>query len=118
MSHVRLEVPPGSVARVRLIDTTTSIKTLKTHHLIGPPMPGMDVMPDLPGWSFLVESPDGRKALFDLGIPPNYKSFSPWVLRFLEMDDWGWQISSEKHVANILESGGVDPASITDIVWR
>lgn len=81
-------------------------------------MPGMYVMPDIPAWSFLIESTNGRKALFDLGVPPNWQEFSPWVLDFVRSDGWGWQISSEKHVADILKDGGVDPASITEIVWR
>lgn len=114
----RFNVPPGNVARVRIIDTTTRIKTLETHHVMGPPMPGMYVMPEIPAWSFLVESPCGRKALFDLGVPPNWQDFSPWVIQSLHLDGWGWQISSEKHVADILEDKGIETASITDIVWR
>ncbi|EXJ70208.1 uncharacterized protein A1O5_06276 [Cladophialophora psammophila CBS 110553] len=113
----KFDIPPGNVARVRIIDTTTSIKTLETHHVMGPPMPGMYVMPDILAWSFLVESTNGRKALFDLGVPPNFEDFSPAVTRFLKTDAWGWQISSQKHVADILKNEGVNPASITDIVW-
>jgi hypothetical protein len=103
-------VPPGNVARVRIIDTTTSIKALEIHYVTGPPMPGMYVMPEIPAWSFLVESTNRRKALFDLGIPSNFEAFSPWVTQFLKMDGWGWQISSKKHVADILKDGGVGPA--------
>jgi len=33
------------------------------------------------------------------------------------MDGWGWQVSSERHVADTLKDEGVDPASITDIIW-
>lgn len=114
----RFKVPPGNIARVRIIDTTTCIKALETHHVMGPPMPGMYTMPELPAWSFLVESTSGRKALFDLGVPPNWQDFSPWVMDLVHSDGWGWQISSQIHVADILKAGGVDPALITDIVWR
>jgi hypothetical protein len=81
-------------------------------------MPGMYTMPDIPAWSFLVESSTGRKALFDLGVPPNWQEFSPWVLDFVNSDGWGWKISSTKHVADILRDGGIDPACISDIIWR
>lgn len=111
-------VPAGNVARVRIIDTTTSIRTLETHHVMGPPMPGMHLMPEIPAWCFLVESSNGRKALFDLGVPPNWEDFSPWVIEHIHLDGWGWQISSQKHVSEILADEGVDPAEITDIVWR
>ncbi|OQV09899.1 hypothetical protein CLAIMM_13976 isoform 2 [Cladophialophora immunda] len=33
------------------------------------------------------------------------------------MDGWGWQIASQRHVADILNDAMVDPASITDLVW-
>jgi hypothetical protein len=83
-----------------------------------PEMPSMHVLPELPAWSFLVESTTGGRALFDLGIPPNYKDFSPWVLQFLDMPGWGWKVSSTKHVSDILKDEGIDPALITHIVWR
>lgn len=83
-----------------------------------PPMPGMYTMPDIPAWSFLVESSTGRKALFDLGVPPNFMDFAPWVTDFITQEDWSWEISSTKHVAQILRDEGIDPAVITDIVWR
>lgn len=114
----RFSVPSGDVARVRIIDTTTNIRTLETHHIMGPPMPGMYMMPEIPAWSFLIESPNGRKALFDLGVPPNWEDFSPWVIKNVHLDGWSWQISSNKHVADILKDEGIDPATITDIVWR
>jgi hypothetical protein len=114
----RFNVPPGNVVRVRIIDTTTRMKTLETHHVMKPPMPGMYVMPELPAWCFLVESSNGRKALFDLGVPPNYKEFSPWVLKFLDLPGWGWKVTSTKHVVDILKDEGIDPASINHVIWR
>ncbi|KIV77975.1 hypothetical protein PV11_09747 [Exophiala sideris] len=114
-SSKRFAVPEGAVAQVRIIDSTTSIKNIETEHLMGPAMPGMPVMPEIPTWSFLVESGTGRKALFDLGVPPNWRDFSPAVTdRLFESK---WEISSEKHVADILRDEGVDLSSIKSIVW-
>lgn len=109
-------VPSGAVASVRIIDSTTSIKGLPTDFLMTPPLQGMEFMPDIPTWSFLVESETGKKALFDLGVPPNWRDFSPVVTgRLVES---GWEISGEKHVEEILRDHHVDPASINSIVWR
>lgn len=109
-------MPPGAVATVRIIDSTTSIKKLPTKFLMTPPMHGMEFMPDIPTWSFLVESDTGKKALFDLGVPPNWKDFSPVVTnRLLES---GWEISAHKHVEEILRDHQVDPVDINSVVWR
>jgi hypothetical protein len=113
----RFSVPEGAVARVRIIDSTTSIKGLPTDYLMTPPMPGMDVMPEIPTWSFLVESEKtGKKALFDLGVPPNWRDFSPVVVDGLV--ERGWEISGDKHVADILREERMDPSAINCIVWR
>ncbi|KAJ9500184.1 hypothetical protein H2202_004575 [Exophiala xenobiotica] len=112
----RFSVPKGAVARVRIIDSTTSIKGLPTDYLMTPPMPGMEVMPEIPTWSFLVESEKtGKKALFDLGVPPNWRDFSPVVVDGLV--ERGWEISGDKHVADILREESMDPSSINCIVW-
>ncbi|KAI1614118.1 beta-lactamase-like protein [Exophiala viscosa] len=114
-SSKRFAVPEGAVAQVRIIDSTTSIKGIETEHLMGPAMPGMPVMPEIPTWSFLVESKTGRKALFDLGVPPNWRDFSPAVTE--RLFEAKWEISGEKHVADILRDEGVDLSSINSIVW-
>lgn len=82
-----------------------------------PPIPGLEYMPDLPSWSFLVESSTtGKKLLFDLGIPPDWEKFAPVVTEHLHTS--GWEISAEKHTSQILEENGVDLGSISAIVWR
>lgn len=117
MASSRLfNVPDGSVATVRIIDSTTSVKKLPNKFLMTPPMPGMEFMPEINTWSFLVESDTGKKALFDLGVPPNWQDFSPVVTASLK--ERGWEISSQKHVEEILRDHHVDPASISSIVWR
>lgn len=110
------KVPSGAVANVRIIDTTTSIKQLAVKYLMTPPIPGFDILPELPTWSFLVESDTGKKALFDLGVPPNWEDFAPAVMKRLTTN--GWEVKADKHVVDILKENQVDPASINSIVWR
>lgn len=112
----RFSVPSGAVARVRIINSTTKINGLPTDYLMTPPMPGMEFMPEIPTWSFLVESTTGKKALFDLGVPPNWRDFSPVVVDGLVKR--GWEISGDKHVADIIKEEGLDPSQINSIVWR
>lgn len=110
------EVPAGAVADVRIIDTTTCIKKLPLEYLMTPALHGMPYMPDVPTWSFLVESPTGKKALFDLGVPPNYLEYAPAITDTMKTRDW--ELHSEKHVADILKEHGIEPASINHIIWR
>lgn len=110
--------PSGAVASVSIIDSTTKINKLPTHYLMKPPMAGMEVMPEIPTWSFLVESATtGRKALFDLGVPPNWREhFAPVVADKLVAS--GWEIGAEKHVVDILRENGVQAEAIDAVVWR
>ena len=82
-----------------------------------PAVPGFEYMPDLPSWSFLVESSTtGKKALFDLGIPPDWENFAPAVSAHLKTQ--GWEIHADKNTSQILEENGVDLKGINAIVWR
>ncbi|KIX94912.1 uncharacterized protein Z520_09222 [Fonsecaea multimorphosa CBS 102226] len=108
-------VPPGAVADVRIIDCTSRIIRLPVSLLMEPPLSGMDYMPDIPTWAFLIESPTGKKALFDLGVPPNFLDFSP--VNQEQLRNPAWEIRSEKHVADILRESQIDPASINSIIW-
>ncbi|OAP62036.1 hypothetical protein AYL99_04239 [Fonsecaea erecta] len=109
-------VPAGAIAQLRIIDSTTKIKGLPLDYLMTPPMPGMEVLPEAPTWSFLIETDTGRKALFDLGVPPNWRDFSPVVAKPLQTRGWG-EPSGEKHVAHILADEGIDISSINSIIW-
>lgn len=82
-----------------------------------PPVPGFEWMPELPSWSFLIESStSGKKALFDLGIPPDWENFAPSVANRLKTN--GWEVHAEKNTSQILEEQGVDLNGIGSIVWR
>lgn len=81
-----------------------------------PPMEGMLHMPPMPAWSFLIEHPSGQKLLFDLGVPKDWRSFSPFVVELLEAA--GWDIKVEEEVIDILEKNGVAADDISGIIWR
>jgi hypothetical protein len=113
----RFPVPSGSAAKVSIMDTTSRITKIATHVLMGPEMPGFPTFPELPSWSFLIESEStGQKALFDLGIPPDWRNFAPAIVDRLK--EFGWDIEAHKHVAEILEENGVKKDSIGAVIWR
>ena len=110
------EVPFGAVARVSIIDSTLRLGGLPVSYLMTPPVDGLIDMPTIPTWSFLVESPSGKRALFDLGVPPDLETFAPVVANKLKAS--GWDIKAEKHVADILKENNVEPSSINSVIWR
>lgn len=109
-------IPQGATARVSIIDSTLRVGALPPKDLVSPKIPGFDVFPPVPAWSFLIESSTGQRVLFDLGVPPNLnESFSPPLLEAVA--SFGWDISVEKHVVDILREHGVAPRSISAIIW-
>lgn len=73
-------------------------------------------MPKLPSWSFLIEHDSGKKALFDLGVPPDWKKMSPATTNRIIAA--GWTVTSEKHTVQILEENGVRGEEINSVIWR
>ncbi|OAP59117.1 hypothetical protein AYL99_06415 [Fonsecaea erecta] len=109
-------VPSGATATVSIIDTTTRIGRIPVSYLMAPPLEGFEHMPEIPSWSFLVETTTtGKKALFDLGVPPDWENFAPAVYEALKPR--GWEIYAEKHTSQVLEENGVDLKGIGSIVW-
>jgi hypothetical protein len=110
------EIPSGAIAKVSIIDSTLRINGLPPLDLVQPKIPGFDAFRTIPSWSFLVESSKGEKALFDLGVPPNFnESFSPALVDLIL--GFGWDIHVEKHIVDILREHGENPASIGSIIW-
>lgn len=110
------DVPPGAAAKVSIIDSTLRLSNLAVDYLMGPPLDGFDVMHELPTWSFLVESPAGRKVLFDLGVPKDLGVYAPAVLK--DIEHYGWDVSVDRDVAEILEENGIHPGDISSVIWR
>ena len=109
-------IPKGASARVSIIDTTARLHGSQPKDLMTPYIPGFDLFPPIPSYSFLVESSNGKKALFDLGGPPNKnESFSPAINRLLQSVPWRFE--ADKHVVDILREHRVNPSSINSIIW-
>lgn len=80
-------------------------------------MEGMEMMPAITTWSFLVESSSGKKALFDLGVPKNpMENFSPMWVKLLTEHNLGVEVS--QNVADILKDNDVQPSEIGSVIWR
>lgn len=77
MSSFTSKVPSGKSISVRVMDSTSSINKLPVNALMGPAVPGFDLLPETGTWSFLLEHDSGRKLLFDLGIPTDWRDMAP-----------------------------------------
>lgn len=78
ISHPKSKFPvPASTQTVgvRIIDSTTSIENLQLKFLMKPPIDGLEYLPPLPSWSFLIEHPSGKNVLYDLVVARNWRSF-------------------------------------------
>lgn len=115
-SNPEFVVPSGEIAQLRIIDTKCSISCLPASRLMSPKMEGFDFLPTMPSLSFLIEGSTGQKALFDLGISKDWKSFAPIVSNRLSTN--GYKIESRRGVADVLQDAGWDLRSIDSIVWR
>ncbi|KAK4447320.1 beta-lactamase-like protein [Podospora aff. communis PSN243] len=110
------DVPPGATAKVKIIDSTVRLGGLSDTTFVTPKLEGFDVLPTLPVWSFLIESSTGRKAVFDLAVPPDpASSYSPAVLE--QIEGFNAELRIEKHVADILKDGGVKLAEVESVIW-
>jgi hypothetical protein len=85
-----------------------------------PPVEGLEVFPSMPLWSFLVESPDGRKALYDLGAHKELGRYVPRIEKRVReaIESDGWQLEVKDHVADILCGHGVSPSEISSVIRR
>lgn len=88
---------------------------LPVKYLMEPPISGFEYMPELPTWSFLIEHGSGRKLLFDLGIPVDWRDMAPAVSDRLKTS--GWEINVQKSIVDILRDHNVDPAAVEGIIW-
>lgn len=109
-------VPSGQVAKVSIIDSSTRLSNLAASHLCTPPVEGFETLQSLPTWSFLVESPSGKKALFDLGVHVDLTKYIPRTQNNIKKN--GWKVETKEHVADIIRRHGVDPKEINSVIWR
>ncbi|KAF4126617.1 Glyoxylase or a related metal-dependent hydrolase, beta-lactamase superfamily II [Geosmithia morbida] len=108
--------PSGAVARVSMIDTASRLHMLRSSWLLKPSVNGLEVMPPLATWSFLIESSTGKKALFDLGMPSGPETCPPSVKAQLE--GAGARLESERTVGDVIEQHGISLGDIDSAIWR
>lgn len=109
-------VPPGAVASVSIIDSTLRLSGMAASDLCQPPIAGWEKFPTAPTWSFLVESPTGKKALFDLGVHTELTKYVPRTQDNIKKK--GWNPQAKEHVADIIKRHGVDLKEISSVIWR
>lgn len=114
--NVFFNVPSGAAAKVYIIDSTTRVSNMPTDFLLAPSMHQFKKIPMLGSWCFLVQSSKGQKVIFDLALSPDINSLPPVVVK--QIDEVGIKFEAIKHVAEILEENGVDPAEIDSVIWR
>ncbi|KAJ4258111.1 hypothetical protein NW762_008252 [Fusarium torreyae] len=112
----QFNVPGGQTAKVSIIDSSLRLSGMPLSHLLKPPMKGLETMPTVTTWSFLVESPAGKKVLFDLGVPKNpLENFSPKYANTIRESSWGVDVKA--NVADILRDNDVQPSEIDSVIW-
>ncbi|KAH7240164.1 beta-lactamase-like protein [Fusarium redolens] len=117
LSRPRFDVPEGKAAKVSIIDSSLRLSGMPLTHLMKPAMKGLDAMPTLTTWSFLVESASGKKAVFDLGVPKEpLKNFSPKYANTIRRNSH-WDVDVPKNVADILAENKVQPSEIDSVIW-
>ncbi|KAI4136400.1 MAG: hypothetical protein L6R39_007807, partial [Caloplaca ligustica] len=115
MTASKLNIPEStSTVNVSIINSTSRIKDLPTKMFMEPEIKGHDMM-DCPAYSFLIEHPNGKKLLFDLGVRKDWENLSARTTENIRKQ--GWSITVEKGVADILKDQGIDPESINAIIW-
>ena len=69
-----LRIPTSNtIVQVSIIDTTSFVGMIPTEVFMEGKIPGFDYL-HAPAYSFLIEHPSGRKALFDLGVRKDWQA--------------------------------------------
>jgi hypothetical protein len=116
LSESLFNVPNGAVALVYIIDTTFRLSNVNTTDLMVPALAGFERIPTLTTWSFLIESSTGKKAVFDLGVPPDINTYAQPLTEALKST--GWIIEADRNVVEILQENGVEADEIDSVIWR
>ncbi|KAH1334772.1 hypothetical protein KXV68_004157 [Aspergillus fumigatus] len=107
-----LEFPSSErVVNVSVINSTARIRC-PLGFFVQDPLPGHETL-NCPAFVFLIEGPQGKKVLFDLGVRTDKESLPPVIRSGLA----GLQMDTEKDVAKILQAHGISPAEIDSIIW-
>ncbi|KLO90595.1 uncharacterized protein LW93_11015 [Fusarium fujikuroi] len=113
----QFDVPGGKAAKVSIVDSSLRLSGMPLTHIMKPAMKGLDSMPTLTTWSFLVETSSGKKSLFDLGVPKEpLKNFAPYYADIIRANP-NWDVDVPKNVVDILAENNVQPSEIDSVIW-
>lgn len=115
-SKPSFDVPIGAAAKVQIIDTGFRLSGIPANFLLTPEMKGLEGLPPMGSWSFLVESSTGQKVLFDLGGPSDISQFPSSVADLIK--EVGVKLEGTRTVADILTENGIGLAQISSVIWR
>lgn len=110
-----VSIPSGSVATVKLINPVNFGPAI-LNRFMSPPVPGLETFETSPSLSFLIEHSSGRRLVWDLGIRKDFENYAPSITEYIPTTKYRIQVS--KHVAEILEEGGIERADIEAVIWR
>lgn len=108
-------IPPGETIVVKLINPV-NFGPSKLSRFMEPPVDGLEGHPSVPSLCFLLEHPSGRKLLWDLGIRKDYTNYAPKIAEYIPTT--GYTIDAPRHLAEILEDGGIPRAEVEAVIWR
>ncbi|KXJ84709.1 beta-lactamase-like protein [Microdochium bolleyi] len=114
-SSTTFSAPAGSVAKVSIIDTGTRCSAMPVSIFLSPPWDGFDHLNDIPSLSFLIESPAGKKLLFDLGFPADLGSLPPAPSQM--WGSLGIDMKVGKDVSQVLVEQGILLRDVGAVVW-
>jgi len=110
MSDVNITLPKSSATvSVKVLDIASPKTNVAAALFLSPVKPGLERL-SVPVYSFLIEHPSGRKALFDLGPMKDFTKLPPTLREMIAQA--GFDMSVDSDVIEQLNAGGV---SVDDI---
>jgi hypothetical protein len=111
-----VNLPAGNNAVTVKLICSTNFGPAILQRFMAPPVPGLETFSSSPSLSFLIEHPDGKKLVFDLGIRKDFENYSPFIANYLPTTNY--TIDVKKDVADILQDDGIALADIDAVIWR
>ncbi|KAE9390012.1 hypothetical protein BT96DRAFT_967852 [Gymnopus androsaceus JB14] len=115
MSDVNITLPKSSVTvSVKVLDIASPKTNVAAALFLSPVKPGLERL-SVPVYSFLIEHPSGRKALFDLGPMKDFTKLPPTLREMIAQA--GFDMSVDSDVIEQLNAGGVSVDDIDTVIW-
>ncbi|KAE9387471.1 hypothetical protein BT96DRAFT_981427, partial [Gymnopus androsaceus JB14] len=115
MSDINITLPKSSTTvSVKVLNTVSPKTSVPAALFLSPVKPGLERLP-APVYSFLIEHPSGRKALFDLGLMKDPTKLPPAIQGLLAHA--GFEMSVDSDVVEQLKAGDVSVDDIDTVIW-